>query len=65
VLQLHCRVIRKLQPASDGTMQVFTSASGIILCADGGLTDALGFSAKDLIGRSFSSICHDQDGVEK
>jgi hypothetical protein len=46
-------------------MQVFTSASGIILCADGGLTDALGFSAKDLIGRSFSSICHDQDGVEK
>eukprot|EP00775_Hariotina_reticulata_P007054 gene7054-7268_t len=63
--QLFIGVVRKLQPARDSTIQVFTSASGIMLCADGGFTDALGFSTKDLIGRSFSSICHDQDGVGK
>jgi hypothetical protein len=51
-------------PFSARLPQFWTTASGIIMCCDNCVTDALGqASAADFIGRSFSSLCTDVGGV--
>lgn len=56
---LHCCAL--LLPAC---LQFWTTSSGIVMCCDNCVTDALGqASAADFIGRSFSSLCTDVGGV--
>lgn len=66
--QLFIGVVRQStagQPGQDSVIRFFTSASGVILCADSNAADAFGVAATDLVGRSFSSLCHDVEGVNK
>jgi hypothetical protein len=47
------------------TLQIWATAAGTILCAESCLTDALGIAAGDVVGRSFSNLCLDVEGVNK
>lgn len=44
-------------------LQFWTTSSGIILCAESCMTDVLGIPAGDVVGRSFSNLCTDVEGV--
>lgn len=46
-------------------VQFWMTSTGIILCADSSMVDALGIPAGDLVGRSFSNLCTDVEGVTR
>lgn len=46
-------------------LQFWTTQGGTILCSDHSLNDALGLQPGDLVGRSFSNLCTDVDGVSR
>jgi hypothetical protein len=39
--------------------------TGMIMCADSSLADALAINAGDLVGRSFTNLCTDIEGVTR
>lgn len=41
------------------------TSTGMIMCADSSLADALAINAGDLVGRSFSNLCTDVEGVTR
>ena len=41
------------------------TSGGTILCTDSSLVDALGLLPGDLVGRSFSNLCTDVEGVTR
>jgi hypothetical protein len=41
------------------------TSTGMIMCADSSLADALGINAGDLVGRGFSNLCTDVNGVTR
>ena len=41
------------------------TSTGTIMCADSSLADALGINAGDLVGRGFSNLCTDVEGVTR
>jgi hypothetical protein len=45
--------------------QFWTTAGGIIMCADSSMSDTLGIQPGDLVGRNFSDLCTDVEGVNK
>lgn len=46
-------------------LQFWTTQGDTILCSDHSLSDALGLQPGDLVGRSFSNLCTDVDGVNR
>lgn len=55
------------QMSADGRhlLQFWATSGGMILCADGRMTDALGIQPGELVGRPFSNLCTDVEGVNK
>lgn len=46
-------------------LQFWTTAGGIIMCADSSMSDTMGIQPGDLVGRNFSDLCTDVEGVNK
>jgi hypothetical protein len=45
--------------------QFWTTAGGIIMCADSSMSDTMGIQPWELVGRNLSNLCTDVEGVDK
>eukprot|EP00878_Enallax_costatus_P028503 GHUV01030791.1.p1 GENE.GHUV01030791.1~~GHUV01030791.1.p1 ORF type:complete len:425 (+),score=126.62 GHUV01030791.1:655-1929(+) len=61
-------VIRKMPPAStDGSevVRFWTTASGVVLCADTAAADSFGLDAAQYVGQPFANLCTDVEAVNR
>jgi hypothetical protein len=62
-------LIRRLPPAtgSDGraVVRFWTNSVGMIMCCDRSTADSFGLDASELVGKPFSNLCTDVEGVSR